>query len=110
MTSLERQELMTAEACGELELVARFDGPMPTRVTGRTAYADVRNAQSRSWAESPRDPTATRRAILKVVDADKPPLRIFFVKAPLDVATKDYESRLAKWNQWQPVSVEAYGA
>ena len=33
MTSLERQELMTAEACGELELVARFDGPMPTGVT-----------------------------------------------------------------------------
>jgi hypothetical protein len=31
-------------------------------------------------------------------------------KAPLDVATQDYESRLATWNEWQPVSVEAYGA
>src|SRR6266568_533954 len=54
-------------------------------------------------------PSATRGAILKVVDADKPPLRIFFGKTPIEVATKDYESRLATWNEWQPVSVEAYG-
>jgi hypothetical protein len=43
-------------------------------------------------------------------DGDKPPLRIFFGKAPLLIATQDYESRLATWNEWQPVSVEAYGA
>jgi len=30
-----------------------------------------------------------------VVDADKPPLRIFFGKTPIEIATKDYESRLA---------------
>ena len=59
---------------------------------------------------SPGDPTATRRAILKVVDADNPPLRIFFGNTPIEVATKDYQSRLATWNQWQPVSVEAYRA
>jgi NAD(P)-dependent dehydrogenase (short-subunit alcohol dehydrogenase family) len=75
------------------------------------AYADCREAETnRSWAASPGDPTATRGAILKVVDADKPPLRIFFGKAPIEVATRDYESRLATWNEWQPVSVEAYGA
>jgi hypothetical protein len=45
-----------------------------------------------------------------VDDADKPPLRIFFGKMLVEVATKDYESRLATWNEWQPVSVEAYGA
>jgi hypothetical protein len=66
--------------------------------------------QSRSWADRPGDPTATRSAILKVVDADQPPLRIFFGKTPIEVATQDYESRLATWNQWQPVSVAAYGA
>jgi len=45
-----------------------------------------------------------------VVDADTPPLRICFGKTPIEVATKDYQSRLAIWNQWQPVSVEAYAA
>jgi NAD(P)-dependent dehydrogenase (short-subunit alcohol dehydrogenase family) len=84
-------------------------GPSAMRSEENPAYAKVREAQSRSWAESPGDPTATRSAILKVVDADKPPLRIFFGKAPIEVATKDYESRLATWNEWQPVSIEAYG-
>jgi NAD(P)-dependent dehydrogenase (short-subunit alcohol dehydrogenase family) len=84
-------------------------GPSAKRSAENPAYADVREAQSRSWAENPGDPTATRGAILKVVDADKPPLRIFFGKTPLEVATQDYESRLATWNEWQPVSVEAYG-
>ncbi len=85
-------------------------GPSAKRSQENPAYAVVREAQSRSWAESPGDPTATRGAILKVVDADKPPLRIFFGKTPIEVATQDYESRLATWNEWQPVSVEAYGA
>jgi NAD(P)-dependent dehydrogenase (short-subunit alcohol dehydrogenase family) len=85
-------------------------GPSAKRSKENPAYANVREAQTRSWAASPGDPRATRGAILKVVDADDPPLRIFFGKAPIDVATKEYESRLATWNQWQPVSVEAYGA
>ena len=73
-------------------------------------YADVRKAAaSRPSAKNPGDPKATRGAILKVVDAEKPPLRVFFGRAPLDIATKDYESRLATWNQWQPVSIEAQG-
>jgi NAD(P)-dependent dehydrogenase (short-subunit alcohol dehydrogenase family) len=84
-------------------------GPSAKRSAENPAYSDVREAQSRSWADNPGDPTATRGAILKVVDADKPPLRIFFGKTPLEVATQDYESRLATWNEWQPVSVEAYG-
>jgi NAD(P)-dependent dehydrogenase (short-subunit alcohol dehydrogenase family) len=85
-------------------------GPSAKHSEENPAYADVREARSRSWAATPRgDPTATRDAILKVVDADEPPLRVFFGKTPIEVATKDYESRLATWNQWQPVSVEAYG-
>jgi hypothetical protein len=28
----------------------------------------------------------------------------------IEVATREYEWRLATWNEWQPVSVEAYGA
>ncbi|BEP13046.1 SDR family oxidoreductase [Acidothermaceae bacterium B102] len=58
---------------------------------------------------SPGDPVATRDAILTVVDAEQPPLRIFFGDAGLDMTTAEYEHRLATWKQWQPVSVAAHG-
>ena len=88
-----------------------WSGPSAKHSEENPAYADVREAaKSRPSAANPGDPTATRGAILKVVDAEEPPLRIFFGKAPIEIATKDYESRLATWNEWQPVSVEAHGA
>ena len=88
-----------------------WSGPSAKHSEQNPAYADVREAAQnrRSAAASPGDPTATRQAILKVVDADEPPLRIFFGEVPLGIATDDYESRLAEWNEWQPVSVEAQG-
>ena len=89
-----------------------WSGPSATHSEENPAYAEVREAAKsrRSAAASPGDPKATRDAILKVVDADEPPLRIFFGEAPLEIATEDYGSRLAEWNEWQPVSVEAQGA
>ena len=58
---------------------------------------------------APGDPVATRGAILKVVDADRPPLRIFFGESPLGIAKADYASRIAVWEQWNDVSIEAQG-
>ena len=57
----------------------------------------------------PGDPKASAAAVLKLVDAEKPPLRIFFGELPLQLAKADYESRLATWEEWQPVSIEAQG-
>ncbi len=89
-----------------------WSGPSAKHSEENPAYAEVREAAKnrRSAVASPGDPTATRDAILKVVDAEEPPLRIFFGEVPLGIATADYESRLATWNEWQPVSVEAQGA
>ena len=89
-----------------------WSGPSAKHSEQNPDYSGVREAAQnrRSAAASPGDPTATRQAILKVVDADEPPLRIFFGEVPLGIATDDYESRLAEWNEWQPVSVEAQGA
>lgn len=88
-----------------------WSGPSATHSEENPAYTEVREAaKNRPSAAKRGDPKATRDAILKVVDADEPPLRIFFGEAPLEIATKDYESRLATWNEWQPVSVEAQGA
>ena len=58
---------------------------------------------------NPGDPKASAAAILQIVDAPEPPLRVFFGEAPLQLAKADYESRLKTWEEWQPVSVLAQG-
>jgi NAD(P)-dependent dehydrogenase (short-subunit alcohol dehydrogenase family) len=80
--------------------------PLPAYDTLRKVVTAGRKAASGKRG----DPTATRSAILKVVDADKPPLRVFFGDAPLDMASADYEARLKTWQEWQPVSLEAQGS
>ncbi|MBE2317276.1 SDR family NAD(P)-dependent oxidoreductase [Solirubrobacter sp. CPCC 204708] len=56
------------------------------------------------------DPRATREAILKVVDAQEPPRRIFLGRGSLPQAEAAYAERLETWREWQPVSVAAMGA
>jgi NAD(P)-dependent dehydrogenase (short-subunit alcohol dehydrogenase family) len=76
------------------------------------AYDDVhrRTLEIRARrAGNPGDPAATREAILRVVDAEEPPLRVFFGEGPLAIATADYESRLKTWNDWQDVALIAQG-
>jgi NAD(P)-dependent dehydrogenase (short-subunit alcohol dehydrogenase family) len=55
------------------------------------------------------NPEATGPAILKVVDADKPPLRIFFGTGPLEIIKDEYAKRIATWEQWNEVSRAAHG-
>lgn len=85
---------------------ARHTGQLPAYDTFREEAAAARARR----VGRPGDPTATRAAVLKVVDADKPPLRIFFGDGPLAIATADYQSRLETWREWEPVSIEAHGA
>jgi NAD(P)-dependent dehydrogenase (short-subunit alcohol dehydrogenase family) len=54
-------------------------------------------------------PEATAGAILKVVDAAEPPLRLFLGTMPLPLIKERYQQRLATWEQWNAVSVEAQG-
>ncbi|WP_027494912.1 SDR family oxidoreductase [Rhodococcus sp. JG-3] len=89
-----------------------WSGPSAKKSTDIAAYDPIRDkaAKLRSARQAtPGDPSATRSALLKVIDAEKPPLRVFFGEAPLQIATTDYESRLANWREWQPVAVEAHG-
>ena len=55
------------------------------------------------------NPIATGPAILQVVDADSPPLRIFFGTGPLEVIKKEYASRIADWEKWDSVAEAAQG-
>ena len=74
------------------------------------AYAPMRQARQQSRAgNAPGDPAATAEAILTLVDAPRPPLRMFLGSAPLGLAEAEYESRLATWREWQPVAAAAQG-
>ena len=71
-------------------------------------HEEAERARGRRTAD-PGDPKASAAAILQIVDAPEPPLRVFFGEAPLQLAKADYESRLKTWEEWQPVSVLAQG-
>jgi NAD(P)-dependent dehydrogenase (short-subunit alcohol dehydrogenase family) len=89
-----------------------WGGASAKHAAANPAYDDFRQVAAELRAKrqgTPGDPVATREAVLKVVDAENPPLRIFFGDGPLAIATKDYESRLAEWRAWEPVSVAAHG-
>ncbi len=71
-------------------------------------HATVAEARARRTS-TPGDAKASAAALLAVVDADEPPLRVFFGASPLAIAKADYESRLATWERWQPVAELAQG-
>jgi NAD(P)-dependent dehydrogenase (short-subunit alcohol dehydrogenase family) len=54
------------------------------------------------------DPSATRDAILAVVDADDPPLRLLLGDGALQMVSAELESRLATWRAWEAVSIAAH--
>jgi NAD(P)-dependent dehydrogenase (short-subunit alcohol dehydrogenase family) len=80
--------------------------PLPAYETMRKVVAAGRKAASAKRG----DPAATRSALLKIVDAERPPLRVFFGDAPLGMAKADYASRIAVWEEWQEVALEAQGS
>ncbi len=87
-------------------------GSSSKRSTPLPDYQEVHEEADRLRAQrtsKPGDPKASAAAVLKIVDAEKPPLRVFFGELPLQLARADYESRLATWEEWQPVSVLAQG-
>lgn len=82
---------------------ARRSAPLPAYDAARARRAAQRAAQA------PGDPEASAAALLRVVDAQEPPLRVFFGTAPLEIARRDYASRLATWEEWDDVSRMAQG-
>lgn len=56
------------------------------------------------------DPATTSAAILRVVDADAPPLRLLLGSWPLSMIKKVYEQRISTWEQWADVTNAAQGS
>jgi NAD(P)-dependent dehydrogenase (short-subunit alcohol dehydrogenase family) len=84
-------------------------GPSAVHAEQSPAYADFRAGMHRP-AGVRGEPGATRAAILEVVDAEEPPLRIFFGRGPLDVIKQEYAARIAEWERWDALSQAAFGA
>jgi NAD(P)-dependent dehydrogenase (short-subunit alcohol dehydrogenase family) len=87
-----------------------WGGASAVRSKPLAAYDGAR-AQIAQWRTGsvPGDPEATGEAILKVVDAKDPPLRIFFGTVGLPLTRAEYEKRLEIWQQWNEVAVAAQG-
>lgn len=87
-----------------------WSGPSAIRATPMPAYDGARAAIA-AWRGNnvPGDPEATGPAILKVVDAKDPPLRIFFGTVGLPMTRAEYGKRIETWEKWNDVSTEAQG-
>ena len=87
-----------------------WGGPSAKRATPLPAYDGARAAIAQfRTASTPGDPDATGPAILKVVDAAEPPLRIFFGSGGLPMTRAEYARRIETWEAWNDVAVEAQG-
>lgn len=55
------------------------------------------------------EPNATVEAILKIVDAEKPPLRLFLGKLAYPWTQYTYDEKMKTWEAWKEVSAKAHG-
>src|ERR1700761_4225375 len=73
-------------------------------------YAEFRKQFLTRLAEMERgDPEATSEAVMKLVDADDPPLRLGLGNSILPRARDAYAQRLAEWEAWEEVSNASMG-
>jgi NAD(P)-dependent dehydrogenase (short-subunit alcohol dehydrogenase family) len=86
---------------------SRHSDPLPV-------YDPMRaQAAARRGASVPGDPAAAARALLEIVDAEQPPLRVLFgalfgMPTP-EIVRGIYDRRLTEWAEWQNLAVRAYG-
>ncbi len=86
-------------------------GPSSVRAEPLAAYdaAHAAIAAFRSNSQ-PGDPHATGPALLKLVDAAEPPLRLFLGTAGLPMTRAEYARRIETWEKWDDVARAAQGS
>jgi NAD(P)-dependent dehydrogenase (short-subunit alcohol dehydrogenase family) len=86
-----------------------FDtGASAASIEPLAAYDGVRGAVMAALASMPQAaPHGVGPALLKIVDADKPPLRVFFGTLPHQLVPQTYAERLKTWEEWAELSAEA---
>ena len=89
-----------------------WSGPSSVQSEQNPAYAEFREQvmeMRKQRLGTPGDPEATGPAILQVVDADEPPLRVFFGVGLLDQIKGEYAKRIENWERWDDVAVASHG-
>lgn len=88
-----------------------FGSPSSLKVAkGIETYSDMRQELFAHGANIQfGEPTATAAALLKVVNAENPPLRLLLGSEGLAIVRRVYTDRLATWEAWEPVSRAAQG-
>lgn len=76
---------------------------LPAYDSARAALGKIRTASV------PGDPKATASALFRIVDVAEPPLRVFFGDAGLPMAKSEYAERIATWERWNDLAIEAQG-
>jgi NAD(P)-dependent dehydrogenase (short-subunit alcohol dehydrogenase family) len=70
------------------------------------AYSPVHDALSRAWRDTPAgDPTKAAQAMIKVVEAENPPLRLVLGADALGMIRHKFDSVLTEQMQWKDVSL-----
>ncbi|HEY4328015.1 MAG TPA: SDR family NAD(P)-dependent oxidoreductase [Mucilaginibacter sp.] len=54
-------------------------------------------------------PEATAHAVLKLIDSENPPLRLFLGKVAYPWVKQVYQGRFAEWDKWSDVAATAHG-
>src|SRR5919198_3907068 len=85
-------------------------GPSAKRAKPIEAYQGARDRMvARRGNVVPGDPQASGPAMLALVDAAEPPLRVFFGDVGLPMIQQEYAKRLANWEKWDWVADLAQG-
>lgn len=85
-------------------------GSSASHATPIDVYQPIRDAMAeRSSGAQQGDPTAAGPALLQIVDAENPPLRVLFGSQPVDLVKHIYSQRLHTWDEWAHVSHAAQG-
>lgn len=85
-------------------------GASAVNTTQLDVYDDVRAAFQAGLTDDIFGvPEATAAAVLKLVDSEQPPLRLFLGKVALPWAGQVYQDRLTTWNEWADVASAAHG-
>jgi NAD(P)-dependent dehydrogenase (short-subunit alcohol dehydrogenase family) len=86
-------------------------GASATRTSQTEVYAPLKEAFSNSLTpDSWGKPEATAAAILKLVDAAKPPLRLLLGKVAYPLVKQNYAQRFAEFDEWKDVAAAAHGS
>lgn len=89
-----------------------FGGASAVQSKAIAAYDGIKSGLATAEGLLPEDygkPEATVPAILKLIDAANPPLRLFLGKLGYTKTQRVYKEKLDTWKDWEEVAVAAHG-